>query len=144
MRFHVEIAACEQERQKKEKKQEWAMCAGTQPSSINSHLRRRRCVLRVVVLITNSNAPWCLRVDQQQRSLMLACGTLATCYINVPMVDQNLSLPVIFLYDTYVLVLNSNYSVLAIGPLYWYVIPPHICYVSISSRISYILLQSNT
>ena len=48
------------------------------------------------------------------------------------------SLPVTFLYDTYVL-LNSNYSVLAIGPPYWYVIPPHICY-----QYSYILLQSNT
>ena len=78
-RFHVEIAACGQERQKKRVKQEWAICAGT-PSSINSHLRRRRCVLRVVVLI-----------DQQEHSLMLARGSLATCYINVPMVDQNLS-----------------------------------------------------
>ena len=29
--------------------------------------------------------------DQQQRSLMLARGHLATCYINVPMVVQNLS-----------------------------------------------------
>ena len=69
-------------------------------------------------LSTNSTVPRCLRVDQQQRPLMLARGSLATCFINVPMVDQNLSLPVIFLYDTYVLVLNSNYSVLAIGPPY--------------------------
>ena len=42
-------------------------------------------------LSTNSVAPRCLRVDQQQRSLMLARGSLATCYINVPMVDQNIS-----------------------------------------------------
>ena len=42
-------------------------------------------------LSTNSNVPKCLRVDQQQRSLMLARGSLATCYINVLIVDQNLS-----------------------------------------------------
>ena len=59
---------------------------------INSHLRPQRCVLRVVVLIDhNSNVPACVRVDEQQRSLMLARGSLATCYINVPMVDQTSS-----------------------------------------------------
>ena len=46
---------------------------------------------------TNSNVPRC--VDQQQRSLMLARGSLATCYINDTMVDQNLSSS--NLYDTY-------------------------------------------
>ena len=45
--------------------------------------------------------------------------------------------PVTFLYDTYVLRI-SNYSVLAIGPPYWYVIPPRICY-----QYSYILPQSS-
>ena len=42
-------------------------------------------------LSTNSNVPRRLRVDQQQRSLMLALGSLATRYINVTLVDQNLS-----------------------------------------------------
>ena len=42
-------------------------------------------------LSANSNVTRCLRVDQQQRSLMLARGSLATCYIDVPMVDRNLS-----------------------------------------------------
>ena len=46
---------------------------------------------------------------------MLARESLATCDINVPMVYQNLSSS--NLYDTYAL-LNSNYSVLAIGPPY--------------------------
>ena len=86
----------------------------------------------------NSNVSWCLRVDQQQRSLMLARRSLATCYIDVPMVDQNLS-PSTFLVQYVRATVNSNYSVLAIGPIYWYVIPPHICY-----QYSYILLQSNT
>ena len=41
------------------------------------------------------------------------------------------SLPAVtFLYDTYVL-LESDYSVLAIGPPYSYVIRPHIVYVSV-------------
>ena len=43
-------------------------------------------------------------MDQHQRFLMLACGSLATCDIDVPMVDQNFS--VTFLYDTYVLLLE--------------------------------------
>ena len=55
-------------------------CVRAQPSSINSDLPRRRYVLPVVVLI-----------GQQQRSLTLARGSLATCHINDPMVDQNLS-----------------------------------------------------
>ena len=48
------------------------------------------------------------------------------------------SLPVTSLYDTDVL-LNSNYSFLAIGRPYWYVISPHICH-----QYSFILLQSYT
>ena len=54
-----------------------------QLSSINSHQQRRRSVLRVVVFI-----------DQQQRSLILARGSLATCYpVYQILDDQPKSLP---------------------------------------------------
>ena len=52
----LKIAGCGQERQKSER------CVRAQPSSTNSHLRGRRYVLRVV-LWTNTNVSWCLRVE---------------------------------------------------------------------------------
>ena len=125
--------------------EEWGeseRCARAWLFSINSHVRlnTRRCVYhtRSLYWATYRSVPWCLHVDQQQRSLMLARGSLAinTCYIIVPMVDQNLSSSNFLVW--YVL-LTSKYSVLAIGPPYGYVIPTHICY-----QYSYILLQSNT
>ena len=85
-RFHVEKAAYGQERLKKREKKEKRRkkserCVRAQPSSINLHLRRRR---HVRYLPTYINVPRCLRVDQQQLSLMPARGSFATCYHQCP------------------------------------------------------------
>ena len=41
--------------------------------------------------------------------------------------------------STWYWIRSSNYAVLALGPPYWYIIPPHICY-----PYAYILLRINT
>ena len=70
------------------------MCAGT-------------AVLDQLTSTTTEMYPMGRYIDQQQRSLILARGSLATCYINARWSTET-SLPVTFLYDTYVL-LNGNY-----------------------------------
>ena len=91
VKFHVELAACGQERQKKREKTRVNDVCGHNHTPSTHIYDDGDVSYGSLYLSTNSNLPRCLRVDQQQLSVMLARASLATCCVNDPMVDYKVS-----------------------------------------------------